>query len=192
MEKATMATTSDLRTGIIIRYNGQLHRVVEFHHHAPGNWRAMVIMKLKNIQTSKVIEDRVRAGSEIEIVRVEKRAMQFLYRDGDMFHFMDTESFEQIELTEDTIGESAKFLKDGEMVDILFFDDNKILGVEVPLFVTLKVVEASTAVRGDTATNVTKPVTLETGAVVHVPSFVNEGDLIRVDTRTGEYIERTK
>jgi len=187
-----MATTSDLRTGMIIRYNGQLHRVVEFHHHAPGNWRAMVIMKLKNIQTGKTFEDRVRAGAEIEIVRVEKRSMQFLYRDGDTFHFMDTESFEQLEIDEDMIGEPAKFLKDGEMADILFFDDNKIMGVEVPFFVTLKVTEASTALRGDTATNITKPVTLETGAVVQVPAFVNEGDMIRVDTRTGEYLERAK
>jgi elongation factor P len=187
-----MATTSDLRTNIIIRYNGQLHRVVEFHHHAPGNWRAMVIMKLKNIQTGKTFEDRVRAGADIEIVRVDKRSMQFLYRDGDVFHFMDTETFEQLELAEDLIGEPAKFMKDGEMVDILFFDDNKIMGVEVPFFVTLKVTEASTAVRGDTATNITKPVTLETGAVVQVPAFVNEGDMIRVDTRTGEYLERAK
>ena len=187
-----MATTSDLRTGIIIRYNGQLHRVVEFHHHAPGNWRAMVIMKLKNIQTGKTFEDRVRAGADIEIVRVEKRPMQFLYRDGETFHFMDTESFEQLEIAEDTIGDPARFLKDGEMADILFFDDNKIMGVEVPFFVTLQVIEASTAVRGDTATNITKPVTLETGAVVQVPAFVNEGDMIRVDTRTGEYLERAK
>lgn len=187
-----MATTSDLRTGIIIRYNGVLHRVVEFHHHAPGNWRAMVILKLKNIQTSKVIEDRVRAGSDIEIVRVDKRAMQYLYRDGETYHFMDTETFEQIEIAGDEIGEPAKFLKESDMVDVLFYDDNKIMGVEVPLFVTLKVTEASTALRGDTATNITKPVTLETGAVVQVPAFVNEGDLVRVDTRTGEYIERTK
>jgi elongation factor P len=187
-----MATTSDLRTNIIIRYNGQLHRVVEFHHHAPGNWRAMVMMKLKNMQTGKTIEDRVRAGAEIEIVRVDKRPMQFLYREGDSFHFMDTETFEQIEVAEDTIGEPAKFLKDGEMADILFFDENQIMGVEVPFFVTLKVTQASTAVRGDTATNITKPVTLETGAVIQVPAFVNEGDLIRVDTRTGDYLERTK
>ncbi|MBK9711400.1 MAG: elongation factor P [Kouleothrix sp.] len=187
-----MATTSDLRTNIIIRYNGQLHRVVEFHHHAPGNWRAMVMMKLKNIQTGKVIEDRVRAGADIEIVRVDKRPMQFLYREGDSYHFMDTETFEQIEIPEDTIGEPAHFLKDGEMADVLFFDDNQILGVEVPFFVTLKVTEAATALRGDTATNVTKPVTLETGAVVQVPAFVNEGDVIRVDTRTGDYIERVK
>ena len=187
-----MATTSDLRTGIIIRYNGQLHRVVEFHHHAPGNWRAMVILKLKNMQTGKVIEDRVRAGSDIEIVRVEKRPMQFLYRDGDHFHFMDTETFEQIEIAEDMIGDPARFLKDGEMVDVLFFDDSQIMGVEVPFFIALKVTEAATAVRGDTATNITKPVTLETGAVVQVPAFVNEGDMIRVDTRTGEYLERAK
>ena len=187
-----MATTSDLRTNIIIRYNGQLHRVVEFHHHAPGNWRAMVIMKLKNVQTGKVIEDRVRAGSDIEIVRVDKRPMQFLYRDGDSYHFMDNETFEQIEIPEDTIGDPAKFLKDGEMADILFFDENQILGVEVPLFVTLKVTEAATAVRGDTATNITKPVTLETGAVVQAPAFVNEGDVLKIDTRTGEYIERMK
>jgi elongation factor P len=187
-----MATTSDLRTNIIIRYNGQLHRVVEFHHHAPGNWRAMVILKLKNMQTGKTIEDRVRAGADIEIVRVDKRPMQYLYRDGDAFHFMDTETFEQIEVAEATIGEPSKFLKDGEMADILFFDDNQIMGVEVPFFVTLKVTEASTAVRGDTATNITKPVTLETGAVVQVPAFVNEGDMIRVDTRTGEYLERAK
>ncbi len=187
-----MATTSDLRTNIIIRYNGQLHRVVEFHHHAPGNWRAMVMMKLKNIQTGKTIEDRVRAGAEIEIVRVDKRPMQFLYRDGETFHFMDTESFEQLEIAQDLIGEPANFLKDGEMADVLFFDDNKIMGIEVPFFVTLKVTEASTALRGDTATNITKPVTLETGAVVQVPAFVNEGDLISVDTRTGEYLERAK
>lgn len=152
----------------------------------------MVIMKLKNLQTGKTIEDRVRAGSEIEIVRVDKRPMQFLYRDGDTFHFMDTETFEQIEVNEDTIGEPAKFLKDGEMADILFYDDNQILGVEVPFFVNLVVTEASVAVRGDTATNVTKPVTLETGAMIQVPAFINEGDLIRVDTRTGEYLERAK
>jgi len=191
-QELPMPTTSDLRTGMIIRYNGQLHRVVEFHHHAPGNWRAMVIMKLKNMQTGKVIEDRVRAGSDIEIVRVEKRPMQFLYREGDLFHFMDTETFEQIAIAEDTIGDAARFLKDGEMVDVLFFDDNQIMGVEVPFFIALKVTEATTAVRGDTATNITKPVTLETGAVVQVPAFVNEGDTVRIDTRTGEYMDRVK
>jgi elongation factor P len=187
-----MATTSDLRTGIIIRYNGQLHRVEEFQHVAPGNWRAFVRMKLKNVQNGKTFEDRVRAGSDIEIVRVDKRPMQFLYRDGAAFHFMDTETFEQIEVTEEQIGTPAEFLKENEMCDILFYDETKILGVEVPFFVTLKVTEASTAVRGDTATSINKQVTVETGATVSVPAFVNEGDLVRIDTRTGAYIERLK
>lgn len=187
-----MATTSDLRTGIIIRYNGQLHRVTEFHHHAPGNWRAMVIMKLKNLQNGKTFEERVRAGSDIELVRVDKRPMQFLYREGDSFHFMDTETYEQMEIPEDTIGEPAQFLKENEMCDVLFYDETKILGVEVPVFITLEVTEASVAVRGDTATNVLKTVTLETGAQISVPAFVNQGDLVRIDTRTGTYIERTK
>lgn len=185
-----MATTSDLRTGIIIRWNGQLHRVTEFHHHAPGNWRAMVIMKLKNMQNNKTIEERVRAGEEIEIVRVDKRDMQFLYRDGEVYHFMDTESFEQLEVSEAQIGSSAQFLKDNEMAAILFYDETKILGVEIPVHVVLEVIEASIAVRGDTATSVNKQVTLETGAVIAVPAFVNQGDRIKVDTRTGEYIER--
>ena len=123
-----MATTQDLRTNIIIRYNGVLHRVVEFHHHAPGNWRAMVILKLKNVQTGKVIEDRVRAGSDIEIVRVDKRPMQYLYRDGDSYHFMDNETFEQIEIPGDTIGDPAKYMKESEIADVLFYDDNQILG----------------------------------------------------------------
>jgi len=187
-----MATTSDLRTNLIIRWNGQLHRVTEFHHHAPGNWRAMVIMKLKNIQSGKTIEERVRAGEDIEIVRVDKRSMQFLYREGDNFVFMDNETFEQIELVADTIGDGAEFLKDGMECDILFYDENKILGVEVPIFVELIVTESTTALRGDTATNVNKQVTLETGARITVPAFINEGDILRIDTRTGSYIERVK
>jgi elongation factor P len=185
-----MATTSDLRNGIIIRWNNQLHRVVEFHHHAPGNWRAMVIMKLKNMNNNKTIEERVRAGEEIEIVRVDKREMQFLYREGETYHFMDTETFEQLEVPEETIGEPAQFLKDNEMATILFYDETKILGVEIPVHVVLEVIEASVAIRGDTATNVLKQVTLETGAVVSVPGFINQGDRLKIDTRTGEYIER--
>lgn len=187
-----MATTSDLRTNLIIRWNGQLHRVTEFHHHAPGNWRAMVIMKLKNIQSGKTIEERVRAGEDIEIVRVDKHSMQFLYREGDSFAFMDNESFEQIELSAEVIGDGAEFLKDGMECDILFYDENKILGVEIPIFVELVVTESTTALRGDTATNVNKQVTLETGARITVPAFINEGDILRIDTRTGSYIERVK
>lgn len=185
-----MASTTDLRTGVIIRWNGQLHRVVEFHHHAPGNWRAMVIMKLKNMNNGKQFEERVRAGEELEFVRVDKREMQFLYRDGEIYHFMDSETFEQLEVSGDTIGDQARFLKDNEMASILFYDETKILGVEIPVHVTLEVIEASVAVRGDTATNVLKQVTLETGAVISVPGFINQGDRLKVDTRSGEYIER--
>jgi elongation factor P len=191
-ESISMATTSDLRTNIIIRYNGQLHRVTEFHHHAPGNWRAMVIMKLKNMQTGKTIEERVRAGSDIDIVRVDKRPMQYLYSDGSTYHFMDNETFEQIEIPEDVIGDPARFMKESDMVDVLFYDENQVLGVEVPVFATLKVIDAPVALRGDTATNVNKSVTLETGAVIQAPAFVVEGDSVRVDTRTGEYIDRAK
>jgi elongation factor P len=187
-----MATTSDLRTGIIIRYNGVLHRVEEFQHVAPGNWRAFVRMRLKNLQNGKVIEDRVRAGSDLEIVRVEKRTMQFLYREGDAYHVMDTESYEQQEISGDLMGDPARFLKENEQVDVLFYDETQILGVEVPTFVNLEVTEASMAVRGDTATSVNKQVTLETGAVISVPAFVNQGDVLKVDTRTGAYIERVK
>lgn len=186
-------TTSDLRNGMVIRYNGELYQVVEFQHVSPGNWRAFVRMKLKGLTTGKVIEDRVRAGSDIEIVRIEHRPMQFLYPDGDSFVFMDNETFEQLSVTADMVGDNARFLKDNETAHLVFDDDtNTLLGVELPTFVVMTVVETTTAVRGDTATDISKPATLETGAVINVPGFVNEGDLIKIDTRTGEYIERVR
>ncbi|MCS6846174.1 MAG: elongation factor P [Anaerolineae bacterium] len=187
-----MATTSDLRRGMLIRYNGDVWRVLEYQHIAPGNWRAMVRMKLKNINNGKVIEDRVRAGSEIDVVQSEIRPAQFLYKDGNTYHFMDTETFDQIALDEDMVGDAAQFMRENDTVNLLVLDGAHIAGVELPTFVTLKVVQADVAVRGDTATNVMKNVTLETGAVIQVPSFVKEGDVLRIDTRTGEYIERVK
>ncbi len=186
-------TTSDLRNGMVIRYNGELYQVVEFQHVSPGNWRAFVRMKLKGLTTGKVIEDRVRAGSDIEIVRIEHRPMQFLYADGDSFVFMDNETFEQLSVTADMVGDNARFLKDNETANLVFDDDtNTLLGVELPTFVVLTVVETTTAVRGDTATDISKPATLETGAIINVPGFVNEGDLIKIDTRTGAYMERVR
>jgi elongation factor P len=184
-----MATTSDLRTNIIIRYNGQLHRVVEFHHHAPGNWRAMVIKKLKNVQTGKVIEDRVRAGSDIEIVRVDKRPMQFLYRDGDTYHFMDSETYDQFALSGAQLGDDARYLKENTDVFVSQYE-NEVLGVDLPVTVDLAVIQTDPGFAGDTATGAKKPATLETGLVVQVPLFVNEGDMLRIDTRTGEYVTR--
>ncbi|MFN3705267.1 MAG: elongation factor P [Thermoflexales bacterium] len=187
-----MPTTSDLRRGILIRYNGDVWRVLEYQHLAPGNWRAMVRMKLKNIYNGKVIEDRVRAGDNIDIVQSELRPAQFLYRDGNIFHFMDTETFEQVELSEDAVGDAVQFLRENDTVNLLVLDGSHIAGVELPTFVNLKVTSAEVAVRGDTATNVMKNVTLETGAVIQVPAFIKEGDVLKIDTRTGEYIERVK
>jgi elongation factor P len=184
-------STSDLRPGIVLRYNNDLYQVVEFQHVAPGNWRAFVRMKLKNLNNGKVIEDRVRAGSDIEIVRIERRTMQFLYREGDDFIFMNNETFDQIPVSEKAVGEGARFLKENESADLVYDDEREVLlSVDLPIFVTLAVTETTIAVRGDTATNVTKAATLETGAVIQVPGFVNEGDVLKIDTRTGTYIER--
>ncbi|MFN8486974.1 MAG: elongation factor P [Caldilineaceae bacterium] len=187
-----MATTSDLRKGMLIRYNGALNRVVEYQHINPGNWRAFVRLRLKNFENGKIIEDRVRAGSEIEVVYTQTRTVQYLYKQGDTFHFMDTENYDQIELSEDEIGDVMEFVKENENVDLLVDDNGRILSVEPPTFASLRVTEAEVAVRGDTATNIQKNVTLETGAVVKAPAFIKEGDLIRIDTRTGEYVDRVK
>jgi elongation factor P len=175
---------------MLIRYNGQIYRVVEYQHIAPGNWRAMVRMKLKNFDTGKVIEDRVRAGSDIEVITTESRPATYLYKDANNYHFMDTQDFEQIALPEDVVGEQMKWVKENENVTLLVQDSGKILDVEVPTFVELKVIQADTVVRGDTASNVLKNVTLETGAMVQVPAFIKEGDTLRIDTRSGEYLER--
>lgn len=191
-----MATTSDLRKGMLIRYNGVLQRVVEFQHISPGNWRAMVRMRLKNFKTGGVTEDRVRAGAEIDIVPTETRSAQFLYKTDDGYHFMDNESFDQIELSAEDVGESMRFIRENESVDLLVIQDennrSSVIDVAPPNFVTLKVTEADVAVRGDTATNLQKNVTLETGTVIQAPAFIKVGDTLRIDTRSGEYVERAK
>ncbi|MBK8045702.1 MAG: elongation factor P [Anaerolineales bacterium] len=185
-----MATTSDLRRGMLIRYNGGLYRVVEYEHIAPGNWRAMVRMKLKNFENGKVIEDRVRAGDPIDVVQTETRTATYLYNDGTSCHFMDTETFDQIELPQEFIEEQTRWIKENDVVTLLTDDHGKVLDVEVSTFVALKVTQADAAVRGDTAGNVLKNATLETGSVVKVPAFIKEGDTIKIDTRSGEYVER--
>ncbi len=185
-----MATTSDLRKGMLIRYNGAIHRVVEYQHIAPGNWRAMVRMKLKNFETGKTIEDRVRAGSEIDVVTTQTRDAQYLYDDGTAYHFMDNESYDQIALPKEDFEDTMIWMKENEMVTLLLQDSGQVLSVEIPNFVTLKVVEADVALRGDTSGRVLKKVKVETGAEVQVPDFVKEGDTIKIDTRSGEYVER--
>lgn len=185
-----MATTSDLRKGMLIRYNGAIHRVIEYQHIAPGNWRAMVRMKLKNFETGKTIEDRVRAGSEIDVVTTQTRDAQYLYDDGAAYHFMDNETFDQIALPKEDFADTMIWMKENEMVTLLLQDSGQVLSVEIPNFVTLKVVEADVALRGDTSGRVLKKARVETGAEVQVPDFIKEGDLIKIDTRSGEYVER--
>jgi len=179
-----MASTSDFRPGLVIKFNNELWTVVEFQHVNPGNWRAFVRTKLKNLRSGKVLENRFRAGEAIEVVRIERKEFQFLYRDGTGYVFMDKDTYEQLSVPEESIGEGAHFLKDGEMVDILM-NGSDITGVELPITVELKVVETVPGVRGDSANAGTKPAQVETGATVNVPLFINEGDMVRIDTRTG-------
>jgi len=185
------ATTADFRNGMVIRYNNDLWTISEFHHVSPGNWRAFVRTRLKNLKNGRVIEQRFRAGEDIDEVRVEHQNWQFLYVDGDEFVFMNTETYDQQPIPKEMLGDAVKFLKEGDVVEMLV-DNETIIAVELPNFLELKVESAEPGVRGDTANNVTKPATLETGTVVNVPLFVNPGDKIRIDTRTGQYVERVK
>lgn len=186
-----MATTSDFRSGMTIRMDGDLWSIVEFQHVNPGNWRAFVRAKLKSLKSGKVIEIRFRAGEAVEAVRIETKEYQYLYHDGSSYVFMDKETYDQIGVEEKQIGEASHYLKETETVDIMF-NGNEIVAIEVPITVELKVVETVPGVRGDTATGAQKPAKVETGATVNVPLFINEGDMIKVDTRSGDYIERVK
>ncbi|MBI5020743.1 MAG: elongation factor P [Ignavibacteriales bacterium] len=186
-----MASTSDFRTGLTIRMDNDLWTIVEFQHVNPGNWRAFVRAKLKSLKSGKVIETRFRAGESIEVVRIESKEFQYLYHDGTSYVFMDKETYDQINVDEKLIGDGAKFLKETENI-IINFNGTDIISTEIPLNVTLKIVETVLGVKGDTATGAQKPAKVETGAVINVPLFINEGDTIKVDTRTGSYLERVK
>lgn len=184
-------TTADFYNGMVIRYNGELYTVTEFHHVSPGNWRAFVRVRLKNLKSGRVMEQRFRAGEEIDAVRVEHQNWQFLYIDGDDYVFMNTETYDQQPVARERLGDGVKFFKEQDTVEMLVDGDN-IIAIELPNFLELAVESAEPGIRGDTANNVTKPATLETGAVINVPLFVNPGDRIRVDTRSGQYVERVK
>lgn len=184
-----MATTGDFRIGMVIRFNGELHRIEEYIHRTPGNLRAFVQAKLRNLRNGRITETRFRSGEEVEEVRMEQREFQYLYHDGSSYQFMDKENYEQIPVDETILGTPAKFLKEGESVQ-LFLVEGGVISAEVPFKVTLKVTNTEPGVRGDTATKTLKPAEVETGATVNVPLFINEGDVIRVDTRTGDYLER--
>ncbi len=184
-----MISSNDLRNGVTIVVDGQLWTVVEFLHVKPGKGSAFVRTRLKNVKTGATVERTFRAGEKLERATVENREMQMLYNDADGYHFMDQESFENVTLQRDLIGEPADFLKDGMVVDVQFYQGAAI-GVDLPPHVELKVVETDPGFRGDTATNVTKPAKLETGTSVQVPLFVESGNVIRIDTRDRRYIGR--
>lgn len=181
-------STNDFRKGMKIEVDGAPYVIVDFQHVKPGKGGAFVRTKLKHMRLETVIDRTFRAEEKVPLVNFEEKRMQFLYRD-DRFHFMDLETYDQISQSEDEVGEARWFLKENTEVDVLYVDGAPI-GIELPTFVDLTVVKADPGVRGDTATGGSKPATLETGAVVSVPLFVNEGDLVRVDTRTGDYMSR--
>jgi len=184
-----MASVSDFRTGMTILMDGNLYVITEFQHRNPGNWRAFVVAKLKNVRTGRVIEKTFRSHDNLEEVRAESREMQFLYSDGSMMHFMDNSTFEQVGIPVETVGEAANYMKEGITPKILFYEGNAV-SIEMPITVELKIVHTAPGVRGDTVTGGSKPAELETGTSVNVPLFINEGDTVRIDTRTGKYLER--
>lgn len=186
-----MATTSDLRPGLVIMYNGELCTVIESIHRTPGNLRAFYQVKLRKLRDGKLLENRFRSGEEIETVRVDRKEMQYLYREGESMVFMDMETYEQIPIPDSVIGTAAGLLKESGDATISFVD-NEVVQVELPPHVTLRIAETEPGVRGDTASSATKPAVLESGATITVPLFINEGDEVRVDTRTGQYLDRVK
>lgn len=187
-----MANTSDIRNGLCIRYNNDIYKIVEFLHVKPGKGPAFVRTKLKSVTTGKVLDNTFSAGHKIDDVRVETHKFQFLYKDGLTYHFMNTEDYTQIALQESAL-DAPQLLKEGEVVTIqINSEDNMPLSVDMPASVILEVTHTEPGVKGNTATNATKPATVETGAEVNVPLFINEGDKIKIETDKGTYKERIK
>ncbi|MGI6552853.1 MAG: elongation factor P [Bacillota bacterium] len=184
-----MISTNDFRTGLTIELEGDVYTVVDFQHVKPGKGAAFVRSKLKNRRTGAVIEKTFRAGEKVARAHVERREMQYLYTDGSSYVFMDTDNYEQISLSAEQLEDALKFLKENMLIHVLFYKGQS-FGVELPHTVELSVVETEPGVRGDTATGATKAAVLETGAVVQVPLFVDVGDVLIIDTRTGEYVQR--
>jgi elongation factor P len=181
-------STADFKKGLRIVFDGQPYVIVDFQHVKPGKGGAFVRTKLKHMKLGKVIDNTFRSGEKVELVDFEEKHMQFLYRD-ERYHFMDTESYEQVSLSGDEVGEARAYLKENTEVDVLYIDGAPVT-VELPNSVELEIVRTEPGVRGDTAQGGNKPATLETGAVLQVPLFLNEGDIVKVDTRTGEYLGR--
>ena len=186
-----MISATQLRSGTVIKYQNDLYRVSHVTHVTPGNWRGFVQTKMRNMRTGLSTENRFRSEEKVERVTLEQHEMEFLYQDGDEYHFMNSENYEQVALTKEDLGDSTGFLTPNLKVSVEFYE-SKPIGVELPKTVDLKVVDAPPAIKAATVTNVLKPATTETGLVVQVPNFVAAGDVIRVDTTAGEYLSRAK
>ncbi len=184
-----MISTSDFRTGLTILLEGEVYTIVDFQHVKPGKGAAFVRSKLKNVKTGAVTEKTFRAGEKVERAVMDKREMQYLYSAGDDYFFMDNETYEQLTISRGQLGNDVKYLKENMTIGVLLFEE-KIFGIELPYSVELTVAQTEPGIKGDTASGGSKPATMETGLVVQVPFFINVGDVLRIDTRSGEYIER--
>jgi len=184
-----MIDVNELRRGVTFTMDGELYKVIEYQHYKPGRGNAIIRTKLRNLRTGTTIQQNFTSGDRVEDIRVERRGVQYLYTDGDLYYFMDTETYEQTALGAAALGDQDRYLKEG-MTLVLSMYEGEALDVELPTTVDMEVVEAEMAIAGDTATGAMKKVTLDTGLEVQVPLFVKHGDVIRVDTRTGEYVTR--
>mgnify|MGYP002513182550 FL=1 len=184
-----MISAGDFRNGVTIEYDNNVYQIIEFQHVKPGKGAAFVRTKLKNIKSSGVIEKSFRPTEKFPQARIDRKDLQYLYADGDLYYFMDTESYEQMALNSETVGDALKFVKENEMCKVCSHNGS-VFSVEPPLFVELEITDTEPGFKGDTATGASKPATVETGAQVFVPLFVNQGDKIKIDTRTGEYLSR--
>lgn len=184
-----MISVNDFKTGVTVELEGQVYQVVEFQHVKPGKGAAFVRAKLKNVKSGGVVEKTFRGGEKLRRAHLDKRGMQYLYMDGDDYVFMDNDNYEQLSISRDDMGDGVKWLKENMSIQVLMYQ-SQIMGIEMPNFVELEVVDTEPGVKGDTATGATKAARLETGASVQVPLFVNTGDRLRIDTRTGDYMER--
>jgi elongation factor P len=184
-----MISTNDFKTGMTIELDGDVVMVVDFQHVKPGKGAAFVRAKLKNVRTGSVVERTFNAGEKVSKAHIERREMQYLYNDGEAFNLMDNQSYEQITVTKDQLGDAAKFMKENTSVYVVQYQ-NSVIGVELPNFVELEVVETAPSIKGDTASGGSKPAVMETGAVVQVPFFIEVGDILQIDTRTGSYLKR--
>ena len=189
MEEYFMVMAGDFRNGVTFEMDSQVYQVIEFQHVKPGKGAAFVRTKYRNVKTGSVVERTFNPNDKFESAQLDRRDMSYVYNDGDLYYFMDSETFDQIPFTKDKIGDALKFLKE-EMVCKVLLYKGEVFGLEPPIFVVLEITECEPGVRGDTAQSATKTAIVETGASVRVPLFVNQGEKIKVDTRTGEYMER--